>query len=276
MVKKLSLIVFITLLSCSTLTVSALATTEYNEAPMLKELVNQGKLPPVEERQPRSPLVLKPVEKIGKYGGILHTILDNQPSDGMALAINHPSLTYLDTDDMLSVTPGLVESWEYADDFKTLTLYFREGVRWSDGVRFTVDDILFYYEDVMMNEEATPATPIFWLGSTATKIDDYTIQFTFSVPEPHFFRPFGIRNNNLQTGFLYPKHYAKQFHPKYNPNAQKLAEAAGFDKWYQLLKAKASFSEHLQNNPDVPVLSPWKVVKATADFIRGSEIRTSG
>ena len=267
MVKKLWLMVFITLLAPSILTVSAPATMEYNEAPMLKELVRQGKLPPIEERLPNNPLVVKPVEKIGKYGGILHTILYNQPSDGMVLAMNHPSLTYLDTDDMLSVTPGLVEKWEYTEDFKTLTLQFREGVKWSDGVRFTVDDILFPYEDVMMNEEATPATPIFWLGSTAKKIDDYTIQFTFPVPKPHFFRPFGIRNNNLQTGFFYPKHYAKQFHPKYNPNAQKLAEAAGFDKWYQLLKAKASFGEHLQNNPDVPVLSPWKVAQATADFI---------
>ena len=168
---------------------------------------------------------------------------------------------------MLTVTPGLVESWEYSEDYKTLTLHFREGVRWSDGVRFTVDDVLFWYEDMVMNKEATPATPSFWRGSRAQRIDDNTLQFTFLVPKPHFFRPFGIRNNNLQGGFFYPKHYAKQFHPKYNPDARKLAKAAGFDKWYQLFQAKASCSEHLQINPDVPVLSPWKVVKATADFI---------
>ena len=267
MVKKLSLIVFITLLAPSILTVPALATKEYNEAPVLKELVRQGKLPPIEERLPNNPLVVEPLEKIGKYGGTLHGILYNQPSDGMPLAINHFSFTYLDTDDMLTVTPGLVEKWEYADDFKTLTLHFREGVKWSDGVPFTVDDILFYYEDVMMNKEATPSMPAFWLGSTAKKIDDYTMRFTFPVPKPHFFRPYGIRHNGLHGGFLYPRHHAKQFHPKYNPDAQRLAEAAGFDKWYQLLTAKASFGEHLQNNPDVPVLSPWKVVKATPEFI---------
>jgi peptide/nickel transport system substrate-binding protein len=72
MVKKLSLIVFITLLAPSILTVPALATKEYNEAPVLKELVRQGKLPPIEERLPNNPLVLKPLEKIGKYGGTLH------------------------------------------------------------------------------------------------------------------------------------------------------------------------------------------------------------
>ena len=267
MVVKPSLIVLTTLFAFSIFTVGAVATTEYNEAPTLKKLVRRGKLPPIEERLPNNPLVLKPLDKIGKYGGTLHTILFNQPSDGMALAINHPSLVYLNTDDMLTVTPGLVERWEYTEGFKVLTLHFRKGVKWSDGVPFTVDDILFWYEEVMRNKEATPATPIFWKGSTAKKIDDYTVQYTFPVPKPHFFRPYGMRNNNLQRGFFYPKHYAKQFHIKYNPNAQKLAEAAGFDKWYQLLEAKASFSEHLQNNPDVPVLSPWKVVKATPDFI---------
>ena len=267
MMKTPSLMILTRFVVFSILAVPVLATTEYNEAPGLTKLVDQGKLPPIEERLPEHPLVLKPLEKIGTYGGTLHTILYNQPSDGVALLINQPSLTYLDTEDMLTVTPGLVESWEYSEDYKTLTLHFREGVKWSDGVRFTVDDVLFWYVDVMMNKDATPATPLFWKGSQAKKIDDDTIEFTFPVPKPHFFRPYGIRNNNLQLGFFLPKHYAKQFHIKYNPKAQQLAKANGFDKWYQLLQAKASCSEHVQNNPDVPVLSPWKVVKATPNFI---------
>ena len=44
--------------------------TEYNEAPELAELVKQGKLPPVEERLPGEPLVVNPLEEIGKYGGV--------------------------------------------------------------------------------------------------------------------------------------------------------------------------------------------------------------
>ena len=39
------------------------------EAPMLAELVKAGKLPPVEQRMPEEPLVIKPVHEIGKYGG---------------------------------------------------------------------------------------------------------------------------------------------------------------------------------------------------------------
>ena len=41
----------------------------FKEAPMLAELVKAGKLPPVEQRLPAEPLVVKPVHEIGKYGG---------------------------------------------------------------------------------------------------------------------------------------------------------------------------------------------------------------
>ena len=41
----------------------------FKEAPMLAEQVKAGKLPPVEQRIPDEPLVLKPVHEIGKYGG---------------------------------------------------------------------------------------------------------------------------------------------------------------------------------------------------------------
>ena len=43
--------------------------TEFNEAPMLAELVEAGELPPVAERLPEDPLVIQPLESIGNYGG---------------------------------------------------------------------------------------------------------------------------------------------------------------------------------------------------------------
>ncbi|HRU33097.1 MAG TPA: ABC transporter substrate-binding protein, partial [bacterium] len=42
---------------------------KYSEAPMLADLVKQGKLPPVEQRIPKNPLVVTPVEEVGQYGG---------------------------------------------------------------------------------------------------------------------------------------------------------------------------------------------------------------
>src|SRR6476659_8494493 len=40
------------------------------EAPMLADLVKAGKLPPVEQRIPEEPLVVKPQGETGKYGGM--------------------------------------------------------------------------------------------------------------------------------------------------------------------------------------------------------------
>src|SRR5215510_7559157 len=41
----------------------------FKEAPELAELVKAGKLPPVQERIGRDPLVVKPLREVGKYGG---------------------------------------------------------------------------------------------------------------------------------------------------------------------------------------------------------------
>src|SRR5262249_20089903 len=43
----------------------------FKEAPQLAELVKAGKLPPVEQRVSQDPLVVKPLNEIGKYGGTL-------------------------------------------------------------------------------------------------------------------------------------------------------------------------------------------------------------
>ena len=43
--------------------------SKFGEAPMLAELVKAGQLPPVEERLPQNPVVVQPIDEIGKYGG---------------------------------------------------------------------------------------------------------------------------------------------------------------------------------------------------------------
>ena len=48
---------------------TAVPAAKYKEAPMLAELVKAGKLPPVDERLPKNPLVMKGYEGIGNYGG---------------------------------------------------------------------------------------------------------------------------------------------------------------------------------------------------------------
>src|SRR5512146_1700464 len=43
--------------------------SKYTEAPALAELVKAGKLPVVDKRVSDMPIVMKPVEEVGQYGG---------------------------------------------------------------------------------------------------------------------------------------------------------------------------------------------------------------
>ena len=62
-----------------------------NEAPMLKALVDAGELPPLSERLPREPLVVEPVDGIGKYGGYLQHARTITHSDWyMSLFVREP------------------------------------------------------------------------------------------------------------------------------------------------------------------------------------------
>ncbi|MFW6309032.1 MAG: ABC transporter substrate-binding protein, partial [bacterium] len=41
--------------------------TEFNQSPMLDKKVEQGELPPVEDRLPKDPAVIEPYKEIGNY-----------------------------------------------------------------------------------------------------------------------------------------------------------------------------------------------------------------
>ncbi|MGB0263596.1 MAG: ABC transporter substrate-binding protein [Opitutales bacterium] len=53
--------------------------------------------------------------------------------------------------------PALAKDWEVSDDLKSYTFYLREGLRWSDGVPFTADDVLFTF-DCILAETVDAAT----------------------------------------------------------------------------------------------------------------------
>lgn len=228
---------------------------KYNEAPMLAELVKAGKLPPVEERLPKNPMVIEPLEKVGKYGGTWHrcdasigSIVSRHGAEGL---VNYAR-------DAKSFEPGLADKWEVSEDGTTYTFHLREGLRWSDGEPFTADDIMFWYEDVLLNKEITPAFPKWFApgGKEAIveKVDDFTIRIKFAVPYGILF---DILAFNAISMAHYPKHYLKDYHIKYADKDQleKLTKERGFEQWFQLFGSLVDFTR----NPDLPVIKPWKI-----------------
>ena len=231
--------------------------TSFGEAPALAKLVVEGKLPPVEERLPDEPAVVEPVEEIGEYGGTWRRAAVSPTDTMIHVRLGYEPLVRWARDGK-TIIPNLCTSWEVEEDGKVYTFHLRKGVKWSDGEPFTADDIVFWYEDILLNEDLTPSFPA-WLAPKGEpvkveKVDDYTVKFIFASPYSLFLEYLAGPDTGPHI-FNYPKHYLKQFHPEYTRDEElaALTKEAGFDFWYQLFGDKAA----PYTNPDLPTLRPW-------------------
>lgn len=90
------------------------------------------------------------------------------------------------------IQPALAESWEFSPDKKRIVFTMREGLKWSDGAPLTVDDVVFTYNDIYLNEKIpTDYRDILKIGQSRAlpsvkKLDERRVEFT--IPEP--FAPF--------------------------------------------------------------------------------------
>lgn len=225
----------------------------YGEAPMLAALVEAGELPSVEERLPANPAVVEAVDSVGVYGGIWHRAWRGvNDFHAFGRIIYDPVLRWPrnPTD---AVQPGLAESWEWNEDGTSLTLHFREGLRWSDGEPFTVDDVIFWWEAIETDTNITAAIHSEWMAGgepmTLERVDDNTITLNFAAPNG-LAETVGLAFHGNQWplgferfGFYAPEHYLSQFHPEYSDTGSYEAfEAAAFDY-----------------NTERPVMTAWRI-----------------
>ncbi len=84
------------------------------------------------------------------------------------------------------VEPALAKSWEASPDGTMYTLHLREGVKFSDGQPFTVEDVLFtfqVYQDPKVNSTQRALLNIDGKPLKVEKIDSHTVRFIF--PRSH-------------------------------------------------------------------------------------------
>lgn len=244
--------------------------SSYKEAPMLAAMVASGDLPPLEERLPENPLVIRPAGGIGKYGGTWYRAFTG-PADGQNMERPMKDHLLFFNTGMTDPQPNIAESWTVNDDSTEFTFTLRKGLKWSDGDDFTTEDIMFWVEHIWDNEDLTPSKPAWSMhGGEPLQfeaVDDQTFKVTAAEPYGIFVQLVasvivaGPHTRGDRAGGLYaPSHYLQQFHPAFvgDDVAQQRASDAGYDNW----ATHFLFRNHANANPDSPMMTAWRVTQS--------------
>ena len=226
----------------------------FGESPLLAAQVAAGELPPVDQRLPAEPLVVRGFDgRAGSYGGVLteYNVWDSAGNAPQLVWTRMPINGYWP---LYEPYPAIIKSYEMTKDDGTEWVFvLREGLKWSDGHPLTADDFLFPFNDVAMNAELTPRSwPELKVGDTTATIareNDYQVRYSF---------PQAYRFTHINPWFRWyipkPSHYLKQFHADYveQDALDKLVKEGGFETWIQLYSN--CFAD---SNIDRPTVKPW-------------------
>ncbi|MCA0032556.1 ABC transporter substrate-binding protein [Mesorhizobium sp. B263B2A] len=243
---------------------------EYHEPDWVTEkYVKAGKLPPVEDRLPKEPLVFKTAnmpDGVGVYGDTMRHVIGGRPEGwnygagqtqgwggidiGLSECLTRTAPLFQVEAKDTEPLPNLAKSWDWSKDGHKLTMHLVEGAKWSDGVAFNADDVMFYWDDEVIDPNVSPLNgatqETFGVGTTLKKIDDYTVEWTFKDAFPKQYL-YAMAYGTFCPG---PAHILKPQHPKYSKNT--------YDQF------KNAFPPEYMN---MPVMGAWVPVDYRPDDI---------
>lgn len=81
----------------------------------------------------------------------------------------------------LAPAPDLAETWSSAADGLSWTFKLRSGVKWSDGQPFSADDVVFTFNNVVLNKDLGAQNAASYAAvKTVTAVDPNTVRFDLS------------------------------------------------------------------------------------------------
>ncbi|MFP3089714.1 ABC transporter substrate-binding protein [Treponema sp. TIM-1] len=110
--------------------------------------------------------------------------------------------------------------------YTKFTIKLLDGIKWTDGVNFTADDVVYSAEMVLKTPELTPHAAYKDLFKRVTKIDAHTVQIETNNPEPKLAARLGSAVWG-PTFFVLPKHIWEKQDPKTFRNSNPI----GLDCW---------------------------------------------
>lgn len=242
--------------------------SQYQEAPMLAAMVEAGELPPVDERLPLNPRVLKPYDSIGMYGGAWRRAFRGASDRfGVHTTIAEHLLEIYQEEDAGDMTlyANVVENYEVNDDATEFVWHLREGIRWSDGTPLSSENAVWWYENIFLNDELAPNRKYdnvrqedYLTGVEA--VDDWSFKCTYSKPNSTL--PLGVvRGEAWGTvgglNFMVPDHYLKDYHADFaDPDFldEVIAEKEA-NSWVELWMGGPIGMFFF--NGDLPMVGPW-------------------
>ncbi|AFZ46607.1 extracellular solute-binding protein family 5 [Cyanobacterium stanieri PCC 7202] len=146
---------------------------------------------------------------------ITQAILSDPKTFNAVLSQESPNIFGLTYDGLVEenpltgeIEPALAESWTFSEDNLNITFTLKENLRWSDGEPLTVDDVVFSYNQLYLNEEIpSNARDSLRVGEsralpTVTKLNDRQVRFTINEPFAPFLESTGLA--------ILPKHILEE------------------------------------------------------------------
>lgn len=168
---------------------------------------------------------------VGKYGGIFvlsgsqepmtfNDLVNTEASTSTIMSMMFSGLVSVDPFTMKPM-PMLASSWEISEDSKRYVFHLREGVKFSDGVEITADDVVFTFDAIFAKKLDLDGNPIldkntgkpvlrypsryagqYTIGGEPVKyrkIDKYTVEFETKIVYAPFLTDIGFVS-------IFPKH----------------------------------------------------------------------
>ncbi|WP_061960826.1 ABC transporter substrate-binding protein [Demequina flava] len=132
------------------------------------------------------------------------------------------------------VTPWLAESIEWSDDYTSVTLTPRAGVKWSDGEDFTAEDIAFTFELILDYPEIDGAA----VGLTSVDSDGETVTLSFDAP-------MFVKQDKVLHKVIVPEHLWASVE---DPTTDPFLDPVGTGPY--LMSSFSTQSVQLDSNPD--------------------------
>lgn len=101
-----------------------------------------------------------------------------------------------------TIVPSLAERWEISDDGRRYVFHLRQGLRWSDGVSLTAQDVVFAVQRILDPDRPGDSAAIYFVLENGQDyflrrhrdpdrigvhaLDERTVEFRLVAPAPYF------------------------------------------------------------------------------------------